>query len=221
VALAAGAGGWPELQYEGFNNVNSVLLDADLYPATRLCGLLVGKILLTATCLGSGLVGGVFAPSLFMGAVGGALFGQAASGAAGALGLAISPATDYAAVGGAAVLAAVCNVPLTAVVLLLELSQGTTYAICLPLIAAVSISVYVEAYLQGGLKGLALRDASRNALSRVSMLEPQAAADAERIFAELDKNKDGAVSSEEFKEWFSTLGDDARDAVRVPKPGGE
>jgi len=198
VALVASAGGLPEVLYQGFDNVNNILIQAGSIDPGRLFVLIFSKMLLTAICGACGLVGGVFAPSLFIGAATGALYGQAVGHLAQLVGFAISPATDYAAVGSAAVLATICGVPLTAVVLLLELTAGTDYVICLPLIAAVGLSVFVEKALLRGV--FELRNVSDDALQRVAMLseEEQAAA----IFKMLDKNKDGSLSPEEFRDWF-------------------
>ncbi|CAE8643660.1 unnamed protein product [Polarella glacialis] len=52
--------------------------------------------------------------------------------------------STYAIVGMAASLGAVCGVPLTAVVLLLELAGGKDYGVVLPTVAAVGVAVYVE-----------------------------------------------------------------------------
>lgn len=208
VALACGFGGFTELLYQGFDNVNALFLFADEYSPLRLLLLLVVKIVLTAVCAGSGLVGGVFAPALFMGACGGALYGQLAGEAAHALGIALSPATDYAAVGGAAALASICNVPVTAVVLLLELTAGTDYSISLPLIAAISLAVWTDQFLERGgkLRGFGIKDVTNEALTRVSMLSAKDAPDTSRIFDSMEKNKDGTVTRKEFQDWISKLG---------------
>ena len=98
------------------------------------------KLIVTAISLASGLVGGIFAPALFLGACSGALYGNL-------LGwlvppeLAIAPPPAYAIVGMAAVLAATVKAPLTAIALMFELTQN--YSIILPLMAAVGISVWV------------------------------------------------------------------------------
>lgn len=111
---------------------------------------LVGvKLVATAVCRGSGLVGGVYAPSLFMGAA----LGSAYAKLAGAFFAAADPRFSfgefslaepqaYALVGMAAMLAGVCQVPLTAVLLLFELTQD--YQIILPLMGAVGLSSWVS-----------------------------------------------------------------------------
>ena len=68
VALA-----FPEVTYQGFDNVNSILgaegsIFRSPYPPVLLLQLVGVKLAATALCRQSGLVGGVYAPSLFMGA---------------------------------------------------------------------------------------------------------------------------------------------------------
>jgi len=64
VALA-----FPEILYQGFGNVNALLeqTSAD-YAPLLLLQMLGAKVVVTAVCRGSGLVGGIYAPSIFMGA---------------------------------------------------------------------------------------------------------------------------------------------------------
>ncbi|KAI3669536.1 hypothetical protein L6452_40773 [Arctium lappa] len=83
------------------------------------------KVVATTLCKGSGLVGGFYAPSLMIGVAVGAVFrgstteliNSAIPGNA-----AIVEPHAYALVGMAATLASVCSVPLTAVLLLFELT---------------------------------------------------------------------------------------------------
>jgi CBS domain-containing protein len=85
-------------------------------------------------------VGGIFAPSIFLGAVLGSLYGQAiASFLPATIPIAASPA--YALVGMAAVLAGTVRAPLTSVLLLFEMTRD--YRIVLPLMAAVGLCAWV------------------------------------------------------------------------------
>jgi H+/Cl- antiporter ClcA len=70
--------GYPEILYQGFDNINSVLASSGDYSAAPglLLQILVVKIIATAICRGSGLQGGLYAPSIMMGAALGAAFGQ-------------------------------------------------------------------------------------------------------------------------------------------------
>ena len=81
---------------------------------------------MTAMCLGSGLVGGLFAPSLFLGATAGAAYQKLVStvlqyGVASLIPIAGPPA--YAMVGAASVLASMFRAPLTGSLLLFELTR--------------------------------------------------------------------------------------------------
>ena len=91
------------------------------FAPSLLVAVLIAKLLMTALCIGFGLFGGVFSPSLFIG-VGGALAGQLLT----CLALPISPALS---VLPAVVSSAVIGAPITAVIIILELTQSYTYAV--------------------------------------------------------------------------------------------
>lgn len=118
-------------------------------------GLLVlCKALATCLTLGSGGSGGVFAPSLFLGATAGATFGLALE----ALGLIPdggSPAA-YALVGMAAVVAATTHAPLTAILMLFELTRDV-YVLLPIMIAAVIATVIAKILLTDSIYSLKLR----------------------------------------------------------------
>ncbi|KAK9816460.1 hypothetical protein WJX72_000588 [[Myrmecia] bisecta] len=134
--------GYPEVLYQGFGNVNAILQShgADYAPAL-LIQIVVLKIFTTAVCRGSGLVGGIYAPSIFMGATLGSAFGGIAQLIGTPLGLDVTQPQAYALVGVAGMLAANCRVPLTAVLLLFELTHD--YFIIVPTLGAVGISFWV------------------------------------------------------------------------------
>jgi H+/Cl- antiporter ClcA/CBS domain-containing protein len=118
-----------------------VILHENTYSLTLLCLLLIFKLVLTGICLGSGLVGGIFAPAMFLGACLGAIYGNVLHLILPTSLIAVAPASDYAMVGMAAVLASSVKAPLTAIILLFELTQN--YRIILPLMAAVGVSVWI------------------------------------------------------------------------------
>mmetsp|Transcript_110 Transcript_110/g.302 ORF Transcript_110/g.302 Transcript_110/m.302 type:complete len:623 (-) Transcript_110:79-1947(-) len=184
--------GLQELFYQGFDNINAILSSASKWNSTSLVVLLVGKILLSAMCAESGLVGGVFAPAIFIGVAAGALYGQMVKALALLAGLPVASATCFAACGGAAALAGVCGVPLTAVVLMLELTAGTDYNICLPLISAVGLSVYVEKAI-GGTESMSWDNMSKDSLNRVAMGYSN---DDRAILRMIDRNDGGIRCSE-------------------------
>ncbi len=105
------------------------------YGIVFLLVLLVGKVLATSLTIGIGGSGGVFAPTLFCGAVLGAAVGQSLDllvpGATG-------PAAAYALVGMAAVFGGGARAPITAVVVVFELTGE--YSLILPLMLAVVLA---------------------------------------------------------------------------------
>lgn len=73
---------YPEVLYWGFENVD-ILLESRPFvkglPADLLLQLLGAKVVATSLCRASGLVGGYYAPSLFIGAATGMAYGKFAS----------------------------------------------------------------------------------------------------------------------------------------------
>jgi CBS domain-containing protein len=90
--------------------------------------------------LGSGLVGGLFAPSMFLGATVGAIYGKSLVLIFPALSSQIAGPPAYAMVGMAAVLASSARAPLTAILLMFELTRD--YRIVLPVMACVGLSMW-------------------------------------------------------------------------------
>ncbi|MCX8966929.1 Cl- channel voltage-gated family protein [Erwinia psidii] len=84
--------------------------------------LLLLKMMATAVSVGSNAVGGLFTPSLLMGAVLGTLVASLASMA----GWSVSDAAIFAAVGMGAVLASVSQAPLMAMLMVLEMTQNSS-----------------------------------------------------------------------------------------------
>ena len=100
--------------------------------------LLVVKPLATSLTLGGGASGGVFAPSLFIGAMLGGLFGAAFVELAPDQ---VAPSGAYAVVGMAAVFAAAARAPITSLFIVFELTRD--YSLILPLMTAVAIATAV------------------------------------------------------------------------------
>jgi CIC family chloride channel protein len=100
--------------------------------------LLVGKIVATSLTIGIGGSGGVFAPSLFMGAMLGTAYGQLLHWA---LPGTVGPAGAYGLVGMAAVFAAAARAPISAVIIIFELTGE--YQIILPLMFAVALATSI------------------------------------------------------------------------------
>ncbi len=97
-----------------------------------LVALLVGKVVATSLTIAIGGSGGVFAPALFMGAMLGALTGGVAHAA---FGSSVAPEGAYALVGMGALFAGAARAPITAVIIIFELTGD--YTIILPLMVAV------------------------------------------------------------------------------------
>jgi H+/Cl- antiporter ClcA/CBS domain-containing protein len=122
------------------------ILEGKQFPLYFLILLLCVKLVVVAISLGSGLVGGVFAPAMFIGACLGAVYGNVLGAIVPPSMLEIASPQAYAMVGMAAVLAGSVRAPLTAILLLFELTHN--YLIILPLMAAVGASVWVVTLLE-------------------------------------------------------------------------
>lgn len=105
--------------------------------------LAVGKILATSLTLGMGGSGGVFTPSLYIGAVTGGAFGVLLTLLFPSLGL---HPEAYALVGMGVVVAVATAAPLTAILIVFEMTND--YAIMLPLMLAVVIGLLVARRLE-------------------------------------------------------------------------
>jgi CIC family chloride channel protein len=101
------------------------------------------KIISTSFTLGSGGSGGVFAPSLFMGAMTGNFIGQIFHYYFPNI---ISPPGAYALVGMGAVVAAATHAPITAIIIIFELTND--YKIILPLMLTCIISSFITINLK-------------------------------------------------------------------------
>jgi CIC family chloride channel protein len=155
--------GFPGVCGNGYSMTNDILHEKFLTmanPILWLAGLLVAKWVATAATVGAGTVGGVFTPTLFIGASAGALFGTALHQLGGwAAGV---PAGAFALVGMGAVLAATTRSPLLAMIMIFELSLD--YSLVPPLMLACVVSILVARQLHGEsvymehmrVKGLAL-----------------------------------------------------------------
>lgn len=128
-------------------------------PLLFLAGLLIAKWVATAATVGAGTVGGIFTPTLFVGATTGAFFGTLLH----RFGMAPEvKAGAFALVGMGAVLAATTRSPLLAVIMVFELSLN--YSMVPPLMLACALSILVARQLHDEsvytehlrLKGIAL-----------------------------------------------------------------
>ena len=134
---------FPQVFGVGYGGINLVLLDQ--MPALLMIVLCGMKILSTSLTIGSGGSGGIFAPSLFIGAMAGGFFGWCA----GALfpGIVANPAT-YALVAMGAVVAGTTHAPITAILIIFELTGD--YKIILPLMLCCILSTLTALTLKKG-----------------------------------------------------------------------
>ena len=144
VGLLVGAVGvfYPQVLGDSYEAVGDILAGRNIVFGLLLL-LLFLKIVLTALSLGAGFIGGVFAPSLFLGAALGGAYGVAMAHYFPSLHIAPSA---FALVGMAAVLAGTVRAPVTAIMLLFEMTDD--YRIVLPLMFAVTVSILVSQYFE-------------------------------------------------------------------------
>jgi chloride channel protein, CIC family len=126
----------PQMYGVGYDVLESAI--AGKYTLLFLLALLGAKVLATSLTLSIGGSGGVFAPSLFMGAMLGSAFGLAAHGLVPGL---AGPAGAYGLIGMGAVFAASARAPMTAILIIFELTGD--YRIMLPLMLAVVIATAI------------------------------------------------------------------------------
>jgi chloride channel protein, CIC family len=125
----------------GYATVQAILL-GQLFGAGLLLLLFVCKLLATSVSLGSGSSGGIFSPSLFMGATLGSAFAAVLSSLH--LPLAIN-IPSFAMVGMGAMVGGCTGAVMTAVTMIFEMTRD--YDIVLPMILAVALSVGVRRLL--------------------------------------------------------------------------
>lgn len=131
---------WPEVYGTGFEAMYRLLHEATEW---QFLALLFGiKLIATCITLGSGASGGIFSPSLFLGVVAGGLFGHAVHAVF--PGLTAEPEA-YAMVGMGAVVAGTTHAPVTAILMLFELTGD--YQIILPVMVACTLSTVTARYL--------------------------------------------------------------------------
>ncbi|WP_114454068.1 chloride channel protein [Halopolyspora algeriensis] len=107
--------------------------------------LMIGKMLATSLTIGIGGSGGVFAPSLFIGAMGGTAFGMLAQDLLPGMGL--SPGA-YGLIGMGAAFAGATRAPITGVIVLFELTGQ--YSIILPMMLALVVATLVSRTISKG-----------------------------------------------------------------------
>lgn len=141
--LTVGLLGWffPRVLGVGYGVVGQALNGEMALRAMALLVLL--KLVATATCYASGNAGGIFGPSLFLGAMMGGAVGSVAhtmlpdyTGSVGA----------YALVGMGAAFAGIVRVPLTSVIMIFEITRD--YSVIVPLMISNLLSYFISSRLQ-------------------------------------------------------------------------
>ncbi len=137
------------LRYQGHYFVEGVgyatiqaILEDNLVGVALLLGLFVAKLFATSVSLGSGASGGIFSPSLFMGATLGAAFGGVVTAIGPVHG--VDPVT-CAIIGMAAMVGGGTGAAMTAVTMIFEMTRD--YDIIMPIIVAAALSIGVRRLL--------------------------------------------------------------------------
>lgn len=129
----------PAVWGNGYSVVNSILQGGWLWQA--LLSTLLFKLLAVSLTTGSGAVGGIFTPTLFVGAVAGALFGEAVQW----LWPGLIPEPASVAVGMGAFLAACTHAPLMSVLMIFEMTEN--YGVVVPLMLSCVLAYFVAQVL--------------------------------------------------------------------------
>jgi CIC family chloride channel protein len=141
--LLVGLMGWfvPQVLGVGYGYVGDVL-NGNMALSLMLL-LLVLKLLAVTTSYSSGNAGGIFGPSLFIGAMLGGVVGTLAHRWLPAY---TATAGAYALVGMGAVFAGIVRAPMTSVLMIFEMTQD--YAVIVPLMIANLVSLFIASRLQ-------------------------------------------------------------------------
>jgi CIC family chloride channel protein len=141
--LVVGIMGWyvPEVLGVGYDFVDTVL--GGDFPVKMVALLAILKLIATPTCYGTGNAGGIFGPSLFIGATVGGTVGWFAHS--------LFPTVTagpgaYALVGMGAAFAGIVRTPMTSVIMIFEMTRD--YTIIVPLMIANMISYIISQKLQ-------------------------------------------------------------------------
>lgn len=133
--------GLPQIFADGYGTVDLALHGGMAWWLVLL--LLGAKLIGTALTLGSGGSGGVFMPSLFLGAMTGSLIGQWSGWMLGDL---AGGSGGYAVVGMGGLVAGAMHAPITAMIMMFELTGN--YTIILPLMTVCILSTMVTSLVQ-------------------------------------------------------------------------
>ncbi|MDQ6891199.1 MAG: chloride channel protein [Acidobacteriota bacterium] len=145
----------PEVWGNGFEGTNRILRGNPTLLVLVL--LLVGKLVATSATIGSGGVGGVFTPSLLVGAALGGIIARLTHAAVPGLDASVG---SYALLGMGGLLAGVTRAPLLAVLMIFELTQNTAVILPMMVVSVLAIlsakafekdSIYVQSLRSAGI----------------------------------------------------------------------
>jgi chloride channel protein, CIC family len=141
--LMVGVMGWfvPQILGVGYAHVGAALNGS--MALKLMVVLLVLKFFAVTTCYASGNAGGIFGPSLFIGAMLGGVIGNVAHGL---FPIYVATAGAYALVGMGAAFAGIVRAPMTSVVMIFELTRD--YAVIVPLMISNLVSFFISSRLQ-------------------------------------------------------------------------
>ena len=137
LVLGAGLVAFPYMFGSGYPLEEDAI--AGNFSVAFLLALMLGRALYTAFTIGMGGSGGVFAPTLFIGAMAGAAFGDVVSP------LSASPVGVFAVVGMGAAFAGAARAPMTAVLIIVEMTGQ--FSLILPMMLAVVIATGASRFL--------------------------------------------------------------------------
>jgi len=141
--VVVGIMGWfvPQLLGVGYNHVGDVLNGGMALKLMAM--LLVLKLVAVAMCYGSGNAGGIFGPSLFLGAMLGGVVGNVANRF---FPHTVGAPAAYALVGMGTAFAGIVRAPMTSVLMIFETTRD--YAVIVPLMISNLVSFFISAKLQ-------------------------------------------------------------------------
>ncbi|GAB4391175.1 MAG: chloride channel protein [Kiloniellaceae bacterium] len=158
---------FPQVLGVGYEATDAALSDS--YPLWLLLALIVAKTAATAICLGSGFAGGVFSPSLFIGAMVGGAYGIIATHAFPELS---SGHGAYTMIGMGAVAGAVLGAPISTILMIFEMTNDyeLTIAVMLATVIASVVTQQVHKrsffYWQLERRGVSIRGGHQTGLMR-------------------------------------------------------
>jgi chloride channel protein, CIC family len=181
---------WPEIYGNGFEAANRTLREE--LPITLLLTLIPIKMLASSLTFGSGGAGGLFTPSMMLGALVGGSFGY---GVHALLPTVTADYGAYALVGMGGVLAGITHAPLMAIMMIFE--QTNSYQIILPLMFVCIVSHFTMQAIKG-------RSLEQEALSRRGIMLPQgpegSVMQATRVYQVMHEDVEAVSASSPFAE---------------------